>query len=169
MLQEEIAHAIRAAVLDGEIVCLAADGRSKFYDLMFRREWPHFIAFEVHSIEGEDLPARPLLERKRWLCGIMPRIDTRLLYHDHVDRRGAELFDAVCRGARSSFTDCLMVFTSSCVAWISVRASTTFVLIVSSLASAMSSSPLMASRSSDDVGASVPVEQAARRLAEIAG
>lgn len=60
MLQEEIAHAIRAAVLDGEIVCLAADGRSKFYDLMFRREWPHFIAFDVHSIEGEDLQARPL-------------------------------------------------------------------------------------------------------------
>jgi len=26
--------------LDGEIVCLASDGRSKFYDLMFRREWP---------------------------------------------------------------------------------------------------------------------------------
>jgi hypothetical protein len=26
------------AVLDGEICCLGPDGRSRFYDLMFRRE-----------------------------------------------------------------------------------------------------------------------------------
>jgi ATP-dependent DNA ligase len=34
MLQTELAHAVRAmsCVLDGEIVALAPDGRSKFYD-----------------------------------------------------------------------------------------------------------------------------------------
>jgi bifunctional non-homologous end joining protein LigD len=97
-LQVELAHAVRAhsAVLDGEIVCLAPDGRSKFYDLMFRREWPHFIAFDVLEIDGEDLRAKPLLERKRRLRRIMPRIETRLLYHDHVVGRGADLFAAVC-------------------------------------------------------------------------
>jgi bifunctional non-homologous end joining protein LigD len=84
-------------VLDGEIVCLAPDGRSKFYDLMFRREWPHFVAFDVLAIGGEDLRARPLLERKRRLRAIMPRIDSRLLYHDHLDGRGRALFDAVRR------------------------------------------------------------------------
>jgi bifunctional non-homologous end joining protein LigD len=96
-LQVEIAHSVRAhsAILDGEIVCLAPDGRSKFYDLMFRREWPHFIAFDVLAINGEDLRARPLLERKRRLRAIMPRIDSRLLYHDHIDGRGLALFDAV--------------------------------------------------------------------------
>jgi bifunctional non-homologous end joining protein LigD len=96
-LQVEIAHSVRthAAILDGEIVCLAPDGRSKFYDLMFRRDWPHFIAFDLLAINGEDLRARPLLERKRRLRAIMPRIDSRLLYHDHIDGRGLALFDAV--------------------------------------------------------------------------
>jgi hypothetical protein len=39
-LTKEIAHALRAysAVLDPEICCLGPDGRSRFYDLMFRRE-----------------------------------------------------------------------------------------------------------------------------------
>jgi ATP-dependent DNA ligase len=97
MLQEEIAHAIghpRQCSM-AEIVCLAADGRSKFYDLMFRRDWPHFIAFNLLAINGEDLRARPLLERKRRLRAIMPRLDSRLLYHDHIDGRGRALFDAV--------------------------------------------------------------------------
>jgi len=69
MLQTEIAHAVRAmdCVLDGEIVVLARDGRSKFYDLLFRREWPHPIAFDVLAIGSEDLRNRPLLERKRRL------------------------------------------------------------------------------------------------------
>ena len=68
-LQEEIAHAIRAhaALLDDEIVYLASDGRSVFNRLLFRRDWPHFVAFDVLSIDGEDVRARPLLERKRRL------------------------------------------------------------------------------------------------------
>ena len=56
-LQVEIAHAIRAhgALLDGEIVCLAPDGRSMFNRLRFRRDWPYFVAFDVLVIDGEDL------------------------------------------------------------------------------------------------------------------
>jgi ATP-dependent DNA ligase len=55
-LQVEIAHSVRAhsAVLDGEIVCLGPDGRSLFNRLLFRRDWPHFVAFEVLSIDGEE-------------------------------------------------------------------------------------------------------------------
>jgi bifunctional non-homologous end joining protein LigD len=55
-LAEETAHAVRAysAVLDGEIVCLDADGCSRFYDLLFRREWPYCLAFDVLSNDGED-------------------------------------------------------------------------------------------------------------------
>ena len=74
---------------------MAPDGRSKFYDLMFRREWPHFVAFDALAIDGKDLCARPLLERQRRLRAIMPRMESRLLYHDHVDGRGVALFDAV--------------------------------------------------------------------------
>jgi ATP-dependent DNA ligase len=99
MLETELAHAVRATscILDGEIVALAPDGRSKFYDLLFRREWPHFIAFDALMIDGEDLRGRPLLERKRRLRAIMPRpnVHARILYHDHIDGRGVALFDAV--------------------------------------------------------------------------
>jgi bifunctional non-homologous end joining protein LigD len=98
VLRTEIAHSIRAmsAVLDGEIVCLDRDGCSDFWSLMFRRDWPYFYAFDVLSIEGEDLRDRPLVERKRRLRAIMPRIDSRLLYVDDLPRRGTALFTAAC-------------------------------------------------------------------------
>ena len=97
-LAEEIAHAVRAkrVVLDGEICCLDADGRSNFNALLFRREWPYFYAFDVLSLNGEDVTSLPLLERKRALISVMPRIETRLLYLDHVVARGRDLYSAAC-------------------------------------------------------------------------
>ena len=68
-LCEELAHAVKAhdAVIDGEIVCLDARGRSNFKSLLFRREWPYFYAFDLLAVDGEDLREWPLVERKRWL------------------------------------------------------------------------------------------------------
>ena len=61
-------------MLDGEIVCLDAHGRSDCYRLMFRRDWPYFFAFDLLSVDGEDLRPLPLTERKRRLRRIMPKI-----------------------------------------------------------------------------------------------
>jgi ATP-dependent DNA ligase len=99
VLREEIAHSIRAnhAVLDGEIVCLEPDGRSNFYKLMFRRDWPYFYAYDALSIDGDDLRQQALIERKRRLRAVMPRIDSLLLYVDHLRERGCALFRAVCQ------------------------------------------------------------------------
>jgi bifunctional non-homologous end joining protein LigD len=99
LLREEIAHAVRAssAVLDGELVCLGPDGRSDFYSLMFRRDWPYFCAFDLLMVDGRDLRGRPLLERKATLRRIMPGAASRLFCMDHVVKRGRALFDAVCR------------------------------------------------------------------------
>ena len=74
-LAEEIAHAIRAgpAILDGEICFLEPDGRTHFNKLLFR-EWPHLYAFDVLEINGRDLRALPLIERKTRLHRIMPRV-----------------------------------------------------------------------------------------------
>ena len=96
-LAEEIAHAVRAhsAVLDDEICCLEPDGRTQFHKLLFRREWPHSYAFDVLSIDGETLTGLPLLERKRRLLHIMPTIETRLPYLDHLEQRG-DLFHVAC-------------------------------------------------------------------------
>jgi bifunctional non-homologous end joining protein LigD len=97
-LAEEIAHSIRTsnAVIDGEIACLEADGRSNFRNLLFRREWPHFVAFDLLAVGGEDLRPFPLIERKRCLASIMPKIETRVMLMEHIEERGADLFRAVC-------------------------------------------------------------------------
>jgi bifunctional non-homologous end joining protein LigD len=97
-LAEEIAHSVRAhtAILDGEICCLGSDGTSNFKNLLFRREWPLFMAFELLAVDGDDLRALPLLQRKRRLNRIMPRVESRLRYVDHVRERGCDLFRAVC-------------------------------------------------------------------------
>jgi ATP-dependent DNA ligase len=98
LLAEEIAHTVRlkCAVLDGEIACLTPDGRSQFYSLLFRREWPSFAAFDLLEANGENLRERPLLERKRRLRQLVPRSNSRLLYVDHVRRGGVDLFREVC-------------------------------------------------------------------------
>lgn len=92
-LCEELAHAIhcRSAVLDGEIVCLEPDGRSHFYNLLFRREWPYFMAFDVLALDGSDLRERPLRERKRILAGIMPGVESRMRFVEGVDGRATAL------------------------------------------------------------------------------
>jgi bifunctional non-homologous end joining protein LigD len=97
-LCEEVAQSVRArrAVLDGEVVCLREDGNSDFNALLFRREWPYYYAFDLLSVDGKDLRALPLTERKRRLKDLMPFVTTRLRYVDHVDERGSDLFVAVC-------------------------------------------------------------------------
>ncbi len=97
-LAEEIAHAVKAerAVLDGEICCLEPDGATDFKKLLFRREWPSFYAFDLLAVNAEGLRALPLLERKRRLLAIIPTIDCRLLYLDHVEECGRDLFRAAC-------------------------------------------------------------------------
>ena len=98
-LCDELAHAVRchSAVLDGEIVCLGLDGRSRFNDLLFRREWPFFATFDLLSLDGKDLRALPLTIRKRRLKAIMPRVQSRIVYVDHVFGRGRALFRAACK------------------------------------------------------------------------
>jgi len=100
-LNEEIAHWARcdAAVLDGEIVCLAPDGRSQFYDLLFRRERPYFFAFDLLSLNGKDLRGVPLRTRKQRLARIMPRarIQSRLRLVEHIEGAGVQFFKAACK------------------------------------------------------------------------
>ena len=59
-------------------------------------EWPFFYAFDVLSIDGEDLTGLPLLQRKRRLLRIMPTVECRLLCLDHLEQRGCDLFRATC-------------------------------------------------------------------------
>jgi hypothetical protein len=92
-LCEELAHAVRcdSAVIDGEICCLEPDGRTNFYDLLFRREEPYFYAFDLLMLNGEDLRALPLTERKRRLAAIMLKAECRVLFLDSIAEREGDL------------------------------------------------------------------------------
>jgi bifunctional non-homologous end joining protein LigD len=98
MLCEEIAHAIRAtdAVIDGEIVCMGPDGRSHFRKLLYRAEWPYLLAFDLLQLEGRDLRSLPLVERKRLLATIMPRVESHMQFVDAIDERGEDFLRVVC-------------------------------------------------------------------------
>src|SRR5688500_1263209 len=67
---------VKAVALDGEVVAVDSSGRPSFQALQHRsaRTEHHIVyyAFDVLHIDGKDLTARPLDERRRWL----PRVVT---------------------------------------------------------------------------------------------
>jgi ATP-dependent DNA ligase len=85
-LSQGIAGCLKAlnAIIDGEICCLGKDGRSLFNALMFRRMLPHFYAFDLLRLDGEDLRQLPLSKRKSMLKKILPRCDAPVLFVSHV-------------------------------------------------------------------------------------
>lgn len=85
-----------SAVLDGEIVCLDAQGRSRFYDLLARQSDPYLCVFDLLWVDGEDLRELPLLSRKERLRSLVPGTSSRLLYVDHIEGQGTALFEKVC-------------------------------------------------------------------------
>ena len=101
----------RRCVLDGEIVCLDAQGKSQFRDLLCHRAEPVFYAFDIlwdqHAwsddeigrrrfANGEDLRFLALNDRKLRLRARVPRKAERLLYCDHVGADGEVLFRLAC-------------------------------------------------------------------------
>jgi len=88
----------RAAILDGEICCLDDSGRSQFYPLLFKRRESvcYFYAFDLLSLDGEDLRELPLIGRKSKLGKLIGRRKSRLLYLDHIEGQGSALFERIC-------------------------------------------------------------------------
>jgi hypothetical protein len=89
---------LRSRSLESPVKSAASrpDGRTHFQTLLFLLEWPHFSVFDLLSIDGEDLTGLPLLERKRRLLRIIPFIESRLMYLDHIEERGRDLYRAAC-------------------------------------------------------------------------
>jgi bifunctional non-homologous end joining protein LigD len=96
-LSEELASSLPvSAVLDGEIVCLDRDGRPQFYNLLYHRASPVFVAFDILWRGQEDLRHLPLVDRKQELRGVLARSkSTSVLYADHIDGKGIALFERV--------------------------------------------------------------------------
>jgi bifunctional non-homologous end joining protein LigD len=72
---------VRSAVIDGEVVRLDRQGRPQFH---------------VLALNGRDLRALPLLERKRRLRRIVPVGSPCVLYAEHIVGAGCQLFDVIC-------------------------------------------------------------------------
>jgi bifunctional non-homologous end joining protein LigD len=98
-LASELALELNAddAILDGEIVKLDADGRPQFLDQMRRRGPFALVAFDVLVVNGKDVRALPLVERKKLLRAVVPQQSSAVLYAQHVHSRGRDLFAEVCR------------------------------------------------------------------------
>jgi len=94
----QISECIRVenAILDGEIVHLDPAGKPLFYPLLRRRSPQQFVAFDVLWLNGRDLRGTPLSERKPTLRSVVPAGSTPVLYADHIDGTGTELFRSVC-------------------------------------------------------------------------
>jgi bifunctional non-homologous end joining protein LigD len=75
---------VREAILDGEIVHLASDGRPEFYPLLGRRGEPRLYAFDLLWLDGQDIRAllnhtHPKLDGKIVLR-LVGKIRTHLFY-----------------------------------------------------------------------------------------
>ncbi|HXU94289.1 MAG TPA: DNA ligase D [Gallionella sp.] len=96
---------VEQAILDGELVALTAGGASSFRELQealsHKQTAPlTYQAFDLMYLDGHDLSATPLLERKQALAqllqaaGYEPRGAVR--YSDHVRGQGPEFFEEAC-------------------------------------------------------------------------
>lgn len=89
------------AILDGEVVVLDDEGKSRFHLLQktlkgeVRGEMYYFI-FDLLFYDGEDLRGSPLWERKQKLQDILESSDSSIRYLDHITGHGKEFFKLSC-------------------------------------------------------------------------
>ena len=86
-------------VIDGELVALDAQGRSRFQLLQNARRTDaklRYCVFDIMFLDGQDLRSLPLLERKERLRTIMPR-DPLLLFSRHRRGQGTRYFEEAAR------------------------------------------------------------------------
>ncbi len=92
----------RAMVLDGEMAVTDERGRTDFQALQSYLRHPQgknlaYIVFDLLALDGADLRARPLLERKEMLEALFKNTPKNLHYSPHVRGMGKESFEAACR------------------------------------------------------------------------
>ena len=84
------------AILDGELVALDEKGRSSFQ--LLQNYWRRgegtiaYFVFDLLYLNGWDLRARALLERKGLLRDMLPELDS-VRYSDHLQGQGVTLYE----------------------------------------------------------------------------
>ena len=95
---------VRTAWLDGEVVALLPNGRISFqrlqnaFDAHIDQELIYFV-FDLLYLDGYDLRASPLLERKRLLSALLQnrRPSALIRFSDHIAGQGEIAFAEACR------------------------------------------------------------------------
>ena len=97
-LKKELAKLpVGNAIIDGEIVCLDAQGVSQFYQLLSRKAEPALYAFDLLWLNGEDRRNQPLTTRKKRLARLIRSADCpRILYAQHIEQYGNQFFEEIC-------------------------------------------------------------------------
>ncbi|HEV7554399.1 MAG TPA: non-homologous end-joining DNA ligase [Kofleriaceae bacterium] len=92
---------VTSVTLDGEAAALLPDGRTSFQALQGSFGDPTsevvYFVFDLLELDGEDIAALPLDERKARLAKLVAHAPAGLRYSDHVVGRGAEFFALACQ------------------------------------------------------------------------
>ena len=91
----------RQAYLDGELCGVRADGITSFSMIQLASDTANaaglvFFLFDLLYLDGEDLTARPLIERKERLAGLLPQAGSPLHYSDHQIGLGPAFYEHAC-------------------------------------------------------------------------
>jgi len=84
------------AILDGEVIAADETGRPQFYDLLRDMRAPAYVVFDLIWLDGVDLRALPLTERRRHLHNILPKGPAIISEALSVTGTGHKLFDLMC-------------------------------------------------------------------------
>ncbi|HYC65103.1 MAG TPA: DNA ligase D [Reyranellaceae bacterium] len=91
----------RSVILDGEAVVLGEGGRPDFQQLRRRLADPGapvlYYVFDLLWLDGKDMRALPLVERKRRLKRLLAKPPPGMIYVDHLDVEGREVYEHGCR------------------------------------------------------------------------
>jgi bifunctional non-homologous end joining protein LigD len=90
-----------SALIDGEVVALDQDGRPSFQALQASLKEGSgnlaYFAFDLLTLDGEDLTALPNLDRKERLKGLLIDAPDAIRFSEHVLGSGEQLFDSLCK------------------------------------------------------------------------
>ena len=91
----------RQAYLDGELCGVRADGITSFSMIQLASDAGNaaglvFFLFDLLYLDGEDLTARPLIERKERLAGLLASTGSPLHYSDHQIGLGPAFYEKAC-------------------------------------------------------------------------
>jgi bifunctional non-homologous end joining protein LigD len=89
----------KSFTIDGEAVVLGPDGLSRFDELSRRGAARTAIlyAFDLIEHDGDDLRARPFLERKAALARLLRDTEAGILLNEHIAEDGPRVFAHACR------------------------------------------------------------------------